>query len=276
MLSKPHLRKAAKRCKPYKRKLILNQKISILGCGWLGLALAIDLIDKGYEVYGSTTSNNRIQELTEKGIKPFLIDINSIDSDMQNFLISDVLIIAITSKSIQDFKTLIKNIEDSEIHKVLFISSTSVYPNTNGIVNENSNTSNSTLAKIEKLFITNSSFTTTILRFGGLFGYNRNPGNFIKSSKLIENPEGYINFIHRDDCIEIIEQIIIKNVWNEILNACADNHPTRREFYFKESKKVGHDSIEFNENSNNEYKIIDSQKLKSLLGYKFKYADLMK
>lgn len=253
----------------------MNQKISILGCGWLGLALAIDLIDKGYEVYGSTTSNNRIQELTEKGIKPFLIDINSIDSDMQNFLISDVLIIAITSKSIQDFKTLIKNIEDSEIQKVLFISSTSVYPNTNGIVNENSNTSNSTLAKIEKLFITNSSFTTTILRFGGLYGYNRNPGNFIKSSKPIENPEGYINFIHRDDCIEIIEQIIIKNVWNEILNACADNHPTRREFYFKESKKVGHDSIEFNENSNNEYKIIDSQKLKSLLGYKFKYADLM-
>ena len=254
----------------------MNQKISILGCGWLGLALAIDLIDKGYEVYGSTTSSNRIKEIAENGIKPFLIDIRSIDSGLKDFLNSDVLIIAITSKSIQDFKTLIKNIENSEIQKVLFISSTSVYPNTNGIVTEDSITSNSPLAEIEKLFTTNSSFKTTILRFGGLFGYNRNPGNFINPNKMIENPEGYINFIHRDDCIGIIENIIIKNVWNEILNACADDHPTRREFYLKESKKVGHDSIAFNENSKNEYKIIDSHKLKSLLDYKFKYDDLMK
>ena len=254
----------------------MNQKISILGCGWLGLALATDLVDKGYEVYGSTTSKNRIKELAQNGINPFVIDISSIDSDIQNFLITDVLIISITSKSIDDTKTLINYIEESKIKKVIFISSTSVYPNTNGIVDEDCITSKTPLAEIEKLFISNSSFTTTILRFGGLFGYNRKPGNFIKPNKLIENPEGYINFIHRDDCIEIIEQIISKNVWNEILNACADDHPTRREFYINESIKVGRDSIAFNENAKNEYKIISSQKLKSLLNYEFKYADLMK
>ncbi|MCB0403056.1 MAG: NAD(P)-binding domain-containing protein [Flavobacteriales bacterium] len=255
--------------------LKLNQKISILGCGWLGAALAVHLINNGYEVYGSTTSNNRIKELQRKGIKPFLINISSTNLDTRDFLKSDVLIVAISSKSVQDIKTLIKNIENSEIQKVVFISSTSVYPYTNGIITEETNTSKTSLAEIEKLFIINSSFKTTIVRFGGLFGYDRKPGNFIKSNQPIENPEGYINLIHRDDCIEIIEQIILKNVWNEILNACSDDHPKRREFYLKESIKVGRTSIMFNENSKNEFKIINSQKIKRLLGYELKYSGLM-
>ena len=124
-------------------------------------------------------------------------------------------------------------------------------------------------------FIANSSFKTTLIRFGGLFGYDRKPGKFIKQNSLVENPEGYINLIHRDDCIEIIEQIILKNVWNEILNACADSHPKRRDFYTKETQKIGNYAVVFNEKSDNKFKIINSQKLKTLLNYEFKYADLM-
>lgn len=254
----------------------MNQKINILGCGWLGLALAIDLKNKGYEVYGSTTSNSKIKGLQEKGIKPFLIDISKPDVDIWDFLISDVLIIAITSKSIKDIKNLIRKIEESEVQKVLFISSTSVYPFTNGIVTEETNTSNTPLAEIEQLFITNASFKSTIIRFGGLFGYDRKPGKFFKTNRPVENPDGYINLIHRDDCIEIIEQIILKNVWNEILNACADDHPKRRDFYLRETKKIGKPAVVFNEKSESKYKIIDSQKIKNLLNYEFIHADLMK
>ena len=253
----------------------MNQRISILGCGWLGLALAIDILEKGYEVCGSTTSANKIPELQKNGIRPFLINISNTDFDLSDFLTCDVLIIAITSKNLDDIKTLIKQIEESKVQKVIFISSTSVYPNTNGIVTERTNTANTPLAAIEKLFITNSAFKTTIVRFGGLFGYNRKPGNFIKPSKPVDNPEGYINFIHRDDCIGIIEEIILKNVWNETLNACADDHPTRRAFYLSEAKKVGLSSIVFNESASNEYKIVSSEKLKRLLHYTFKHADLM-
>ncbi len=251
------------------------QRISILGCGWLGLPLAIDLVEKGYEVYGSTTSNSKIINLAAKGIKPFVINISNTNAELSEFLSSEVLIIAITSKNITDIKNLIKNIEASKIQKVLFISSTSVYPFTNGIVTEETCTSDTPLAEIEKLFIKSSSFKYTILRLGGLFGYDRKPGNFINSNKPIENPEGYINFIHRDDCVQIIEQIIIKNVWNEILNACADDHPKRREFYLQEIQKVGKSIVVFNENSKNEFKIINSQKMKTLLNYKFMYGNLM-
>lgn len=253
----------------------MNQKISILGCGWLGLALAIDLTNKGHEVCGSTTSDLKLKSLEEKGIQPFLIDISKSDVDMRDFLSSDVFIIAITSKSIGDFKNLIKKIEESEVQKVLFISSTSVYPFTNGIVTEETDTTNTPLAQIEQLFISNASFKTTILRFGGLFGYDREPEKFFKTNRPVENPDGYVNLIHRDDCINIIEQIILKNVWNEILNACADDHPKRRDFYLKEIRKTGESTVVFNEESESMYKIIDSQKIKNLLSYEFIHADLM-
>ena len=253
----------------------MKQRISILGCGWLGLPLAVELISKGYRVYGSTTSMIKERELESKGIKPFIIDIEDNHIDMSNFLCADVLIIAITSKNMSAFKNLIKKVEESEVSKVLFVSSTSVYTNTNGIITEETETNNSLLADIEKLFKTNIFFESTVVRFGGLFGYDRKPGNFVKSGRKMENPEGYINLIHRDDCIRIIEQIIIKNAWNKVLNACTDSHPTRRDFYSKEAKKLGKPKVIFNENSDNNYKIINSQKLKDLLDYEFKHKDLM-
>jgi len=256
-------------------KLILNKRISILGCGWLGINLAHALLRKGYIINGSTTSVNNISNLESKGITPYVVDIGNLNNNIFHFLSSAILIIAITSKNIEDFKNLISKIKESEIRKVLFISSTSVYSNTNGIVTEETNTNDSQLSNIEKLFETNSSFESTIIRFGGLFGYDRKPGNFISRSKEVDNPEGYINFIHRDDCIRIIELIIVRNTWNEVLNACSDSHPTRREFYLKEAKKLGITTIKFNEKSENSYKIISSQNLKSLLDYDFKYADLM-
>lgn len=253
----------------------MNQRISILGCGWIGSALAVELIAKGYQVYGSTTSTNKVKQLEDKGITPFVIDINDKNINISEFLLSDILIIAITSKNISAFKNLIKKIEKSKVCKVLFVSSTSVYPNTNGIVTEETVTNNSPLAHIENLFRTNTFFESTILRFGGLFGYDRKPGNFIKSGKKMDNPEGYTNLIHRDDCIRIIEKIITGNIWNKVLNACADSHPTRREFYIKEATKLGNSMIVFNEKSENNYKIVNSQKLKSLLNYEFKYPNLM-
>mgnify|MGYP000903857507 FL=1 len=102
-----------------------------------------------------------------------------------------------------------------------------------------------------------------------------NLSNFIKVDKKIEDPEGYINFIHRDDCNQIIRKIIENNTWNKTLNACADSHPKRRDFYKKEFKKLGRTDPVFNEESLNTYKIVNSEKLKTLLDYKFKYTDLM-
>ena len=252
----------------------MKQEISILGCGWLGFPLAVSLVNKGYAIKGSTTSVSKLENLKSEGIIPFLIDLNNLDNNIQQFLSSEILIISVTSKNI-DFKKLIQEIEKSEIKKVLFISSISVYNNTNQVVTEETPTNNSELNKIEDLFKLNNTFQTTIIRFGGLFGYDRKPGNFFPQNKIVENPEGFINFIHRNDCVRIIELVVSKNIWNEILNACAESHPTRRNFFTNENLKLGKEIPLFNEHSTNEYKIISVEKLKSMLDFNFEYSDLM-
>ena len=57
-------------------------KISILGCGWLGLPLAKALLKKKFHVNGSTTTVEKLDVLKDEGINPFLIDIPlSIDDE---------------------------------------------------------------------------------------------------------------------------------------------------------------------------------------------------
>ena len=195
------------------------KKISILGIGWLGKPLAISLLEKGYKVKGSTTTSEKLSDINSLGIEAHLVDITAEESHA-SFLNSEILLIMITSKDIEAFQSLIGKIENSPIQKVLFVSSTSVYPMSNSVVNEDHKTVNIPLFQIEELFRNNSSFDTTVLRFAGLFGGQRHPSNWFRGGRTIPRPEGYVNFIHQDDCIGIIEQIIAQDAWNTIFNGC--------------------------------------------------------
>lgn len=134
--------------------------ISILGCGWLGKPLAVSLLEDGFSVKGSTTSEIKIQELEALEIEAYLVDITEFE-EFDSFLQSDILIIAITSKDIDAFERLIEQIQTSTIQKVIFISSTSVYPVSNAIVSEETQTLKTPLAEIENLFKENTFFETT-------------------------------------------------------------------------------------------------------------------
>lgn len=246
-----------------------------MGCGWLGLPLARHLIEQGHVINGSTTSTEKIAKLQSHGITPLIVNIEEPDPNIEKFLNSDILIISITSKNVYDFEQLILRIQESPIRKVLFVSSTSVYPNTNSEVDEDSPTKETALAQIEQLFRKNDHLESTILRFGGLFGYDRKPGNFARPGRKMDNPDGYINLIHQDDCINIIDQIIVQGAWGETFNACADTHPTRRDFYTQQVLKLGRPVPEFDEDSANEYKIVSNTKIKARLGYSLLHADLM-
>jgi len=235
--------------------------------------LARHLTAQGYRVLGSTRSQPPSRALP--GITHFVIDIHARGEDYAAFLESDVLVIAIPSKEVAAFVRLVSQIEASSLRKVIFISSTSVYPLTNGIVTEETAIEPSPRAEIEQLFMSHPAIQATILRFGGLFGYDRQPGNFFRPGRTIAKPEGYVNMIHQDDCIRIIEAIIRQDRWGQVLNACADAHPTRRAFYTQEAAKVGRTDLSFEEASDNQYKIVSSEKLKRWLGYEFVYANLM-
>ncbi|MDP5198275.1 NAD-dependent epimerase/dehydratase family protein [Flavobacterium sp. DG2-3] len=266
------------------------KQISILGCGWLGLPLAKNLIAKGHSVNGSTTSENKLSLLKDAGINPFLVTVES-DSVSENINVflaeSKILIIDIPPKLravdpnaekkafAEKIKNLIPFIEKSTVKKVLFISSTSVYGDDNGIVTEetipNPDTeSGKQLVVAEKLLQENQNFETTILRFAGLIGEDRHPVTFLAGKENLENPDAPINLIHRNDCIEIIEEIINQSKWNEVFNAAAPFHPTREEYYSQKSIIMNLPEPKFNSEKSNIKKEISSIKIETLLDHKFK------
>jgi nucleoside-diphosphate-sugar epimerase len=269
-------------------------KISILGCGWLGLPLAKSLLAKGYEVKGSTTSVIKLDVLKNAGISPFQIQLEAhqIIGTIEDFLKeTDILIIDIppglrkvTSTSnemtfVNKVKTLIPFIEKSRIQKVIFVSSTSVYGDGFPIVEITEETkpnpdteSGKQLAITETLLQSNPHFKTTVIRFGGLLGDDRHPIKFLAGRTNVENPEAPVNMIQREDCIGIIEEIL-KQVqhekWGETFNAVAPQHPTRKSYYHKKAEIFNLPLPTFAEDSESKGKIISSEKVETILGYSF-------
>ena len=271
-------------------------KVSILGCGWLGFPLAKKLIEIGFEVKGSTTSENKLAVLKSNKIAPYLLELTEtkISECISDFLNdSDILIIDIppglrkiteaTSEKtfVAKIENLIPFIEKSTIKKVLFISSTSVYADTAPIstVTEESvlhpdTESGKQLVEVENLLRNNSNFQTTIIRFGGLVGEDRNPINMLAGKSNIPNPDAPINLIHQEDCLgiiyEILKQVQHDRVWNETFNAVVPIHPTRKKYYTEKAKQFHLTAPLFNENETNFGKIVSSEKLENVLGYMFK------
>ena len=271
-------------------------KISILGCGWLGLPLAKSLLSKGYEVKGSTTSESKLEMLKDAGILPFQIQLepHQIIGNMEDFLKeTDVLIIDIppglrreTSTSnemtfVNKIKNLIPYIEKSGIQKVVFVSSTSVYGDSFPIQEITEETtlnpdteSGKQLVTAETVLQSNEHFKTTLIRFGGLLGEDRHPVKFLAGRTNVENPDAPVNMIQREDCIGIIEKIL-KQVqhdnweWNQTFNAVAPQHPTRKEYYHKKAQILNLPLPIFAENLESKGKIISSKKVETILGYSF-------
>ncbi len=252
--------------------------ISILGSGWLGFPLARHFIAAGYAVNSSARSENRFAELDAIGAEAFVVDIDQPILDAHRFLQANLLIVNIPSKNLAGFRLLRKAIEASPIESVLFVSSTSVYENVNATITESDAGyySQSPLLQIEDLFRHCRGLQTTIVRFGGLIGYGRHPGRFFAPGRVVQNPDSPVNLIHRDDCIGIISRIIERQAWGEILNCCADTHPTKRDFYRRAVESIGGVLPEFGESDPAAGKSISNQKVKQLLDYEFEHPDLMR
>src|SRR5690606_5924908 len=139
-----------------------------MGCGWLGMPLVKELVKKRKDIKGSTTTKEKLEEIKGCGAIPYLITLSEIErKTLQSFLDNDILIVNIppgrnpnsSSLYIQHLENLNSFINQSRIQKVIFISSTSVYKETNSEVTENSGISEEESAqrlfKAEEIFRNN-------------------------------------------------------------------------------------------------------------------------
>lgn len=263
-------------------------KISILGCGWLGLPLGKYFTDQGFSVKGSVTNLLKFDILRQAGINPFRIVLTDVSVEYEDvsFFDSDILIIAIppgrSSGNAMNFPHRIENlvpfIQKAQIQKVIFISSTSVYPDNFQVATENElvvpdKESGLALLQTENLLKSENGFRTTILRFGGLIGADRNPARFLQKSTFLI-PDAPVNLIHQADCVGIISEIVRQQIWGETFNACCPEHPLKGDFYRKAAQISGFPEPPISE-VKGVYKIVDSSKLIDRLKYKFIYPSPM-
>lgn len=83
------------------------KRISILGCGWLGLALAKKLLSQGFEVKGSVMQEENLEELHQLGLKAYQVVLNphlEVCSD-DDFFNTDLIVCSIPPKRREDIDT---------------------------------------------------------------------------------------------------------------------------------------------------------------------------
>jgi nucleoside-diphosphate-sugar epimerase len=252
--------------------------ISILGCGWLGQAAAKHLLASGYLVKGSTTSENKLAQLSLIGIEPHLLKLDPAPTGptINSFFSSDVLLVTIppkrksglTDQYLEQITQLNIFLRNSPVQYVIFISSTTVYHDIPMIVKEGDADQDSYLFQAEKLFIENTSVRTTVLRFGGLLGNDRHPGKFLAGKTEVSGARHPVNLIHQEDCVKIIALLVKNQVWNEVFNACCDVHVTREQFYFAAARQLALPPPVF-KNDWSSSKTVNSDKVKTALGFQF-------
>ncbi|SFT78999.1 Nucleoside-diphosphate-sugar epimerase [Algoriphagus locisalis] len=228
-------------------------KVSIIGLGWIGLPLAYVLQEKGYEVVGSTTTAEKQAKLKEQNINAIQFSLAPFPQGkgFQELFTSEVLVINIPPRSrttdgqvyLEQLKFLRSMVDQSSIKKVIFVSSTGIYPEQNRaeayteieeIVSEN--TGNITLLKGENTF--KGLNNLTIVRFGGLLGDDRIPGKYVAGKENV-NGNTRVNFIYRNDAARMLAWIIEKELWNETYNGVAPTHALRKDIYERNVQDLG-------------------------------------
>lgn len=263
----------------------MNKKIAILGCGWLGLPLAKALIADGCQIHGSTTSEEKLGMLKEEGIHPFLISLteDDIEGNIKGFLSQmDALVINVPPRLrgdqkenyVKKMQLLHGAIKLSKVQRLIFISSTSVYGDIDGVVTEATSPkpvseSGRQLVVSEDIFRSDTALKTTIVRFGGLIGGDRHPVTMLSGRKNLSNGNYPINLIHLNDCIKIISEILKNGWWGETLNGVYPYHPAKQEYYASKAIGKGLQIPEYKSNSKKKGKTVSSYILTKLKDFEF-------
>ncbi|MGB3776345.1 MAG: NAD(P)H-binding protein [Leeuwenhoekiella sp.] len=261
-------------------------KIAIAGMGWLGIPLARTLQDLGHLVKGSTTSASKQQKLKQSGVDAYVMKISEdqVTGNPSDFLEDmEVLIVLIPPGLRKDtghshalrMLQLLKTVETSTVKKVILVSSTGVYDDSQGhvddtIVPQPQTIKAKQLLEVEQLFCRATDIETTVVRFGGLFGGSRNPVKYLAGRTDLSNGNAPVNLIHRTDCIGILLAIIYKGAYGHIINAVNPMHPKKSDYYAQKATEMGLKSPEYSDNDQTQtYKMVDSVKVDKILGYTF-------
>lgn len=227
-----------------------------MGLGWYGAPLAAELLKDGHEIFGSTRSEEKVQDFKSQNIKASKFSYP--DSPSQDLINADIVILNIPpfEEELDWFKSFNWNPKTW----LIFISSTSVYP-----APESKNAHH---LKAQEDWVQNHFEKWTVLRFGGLYGSGRHPGKYLSGRKNLAGRLAPVNLIHLDDCIGFTKVVINQKLQNNLFHVVSDDHRSREEFYSEFCRNAGLPLPEFDMNDSSTGKVVPNDEMKKYYAFK--------
>lgn len=280
-------------------------RVLIIGTGYVGFPLGAELARRGHDVSGLRRNVSTAEALRAAGLKPLLADITRRDELLKLPHDFDWVVncVAAGGGGAEEYRRVyvqgMRNVidwltgpgrQDAGGPRFVYTSSTSVYGQNDGSsVDEKSPTEPSAetarvLLEAEGELLAASQrkkFSAMILRVAGIYGPDRGHWfkQFLKGEARLEGDgRRFLNMIHRDDVIASIIAVLERGQSGEIYNAVDDEPVSQLNFFSWLATVLGKplpDSVAENVEATRKRGItnkrISNAKLKTQLGYRFKY-----
>ncbi|MBU2976630.1 NAD-dependent epimerase/dehydratase family protein [Alteromonas sp. C1M14] len=214
------------------------------GCGWLGRHY-VALTDNT-NVVGTTRSAEKASALNALGVNAVRFTLGESPEKLKHHLSQRSVVLNIPPgrkhpmdpNFASNIITLAKTLLAANIPRLIFISTTSVYGNQTGVLNEQTPTAPNTPSgehhcAIEQALLALADPRITIIRLAGLVGPDRHPVNFLSGRKL-DKGEQAVNLVHVKDVVKALHLLLqkpINDLLPPLLHLCSLAHPRRDEYY---------------------------------------------
>ena len=253
------------------------KKVCIVGMGWLGKELAVELEKNKFSVTGTTSTVSKIDGLKQLSSNVELFELGG----PKNFIEGefDFIIYTIPPSSNSDYANLSCELI-ANMHKInpnaawIYTSSTSVYGYTERTVTEEievqpESESAKKIVEVEHCLQDNMS-SSAILRLGGFVGGERHPVKYLAGKSNVSKPFAVVNLLHREDAVNAI-LFLTRNFQPGIYNLCSEDHPQKKEFFSGIAARNNLLVIGFDEDDFTKDKVVTCNAMKKI-GFEFKYT----
>ncbi|MGV6989768.1 SDR family oxidoreductase [Testudinibacter sp. P80/BLE/0925] len=264
--------------------------VAIVGLGWLGFPLAKHLQRVGWEVKGSKRSHDGAESMRLNGFEAYFLQLTpelDIDPDDLHALLDvDTLIINIppsqyffdTRSYVEGVKNLVNEALLHGVQHLLFISSTSVFPQRHGEFDEESAVEPQSdvgraLYEIENWLLQLNDVDCDILRLSGLIGIDRHPVSRLAGRSAVKGGNQPVNLVHQTDCILAIQLLLETRGHKRLYHLSAPQHPNRADYYRKMAQVLDLEPPQFEQDEADLQRLVHGNKIVQELGFEYRYPD---
>jgi nucleoside-diphosphate-sugar epimerase len=225
-------------------------KITIIGCGYVGKALALTWKRAGHHITVTTRTQERVDELSQVANEVVVLGEDPSHFFSKTLQLQEVIVISVAADSAKDYeKTYLQTVRELAdatpklpfLQQIIYTGSTSIYGDHKGSwVNEETipspeNRNAQILLETEQVLekLTMPQRKVCIFRLGEIFGPGRDFASRLKriqGQPLPGTGGNYTNIIHLHDILRAID-FALQNQLSGIYNLCNDIHMLRQELY---------------------------------------------